>query len=486
MSEQSKHMPSGTSALLFTQLFSMLSFSVLYSTLVLYATKALHLSDATATSLIGTFVAFNYALHLFGGYAGGRLISYRSLFCTGMMLIVAGCGLIACHSVNMLYWGLALFLTGSGVNVTCINCMLTQLFKPNDTRRESAFLWNYSGMNVGSLIGFSMAGIFQMHHAYHQLFALSAIGNIIALLIVAFNWHKLRDLHTHYSQCDNPGNQLIKAGLMILGLILALRLLFHHTSISSDIVICAGVAMALLLTYLATQQTNRIARKKMWAYLILALSSLVFWAIYQLIPMALTLFIARNVSRHINGFNVPPQWFQNINTTIIIVGGPILAHALQRMRRNGINVNLPIQFSSALIFVGLGMLTLKLGISFANPKGYVAMVWPASSLALLTLGELLISPIGYAMVGQLAPTKLRGIMMGSWLMLTGISAAVSSILSREMLGRHHITDPVLTNPNFSHAFGRLGYFALCVGALLFLLAPFLRHLINADNQRIAH
>jgi POT family proton-dependent oligopeptide transporter len=32
--------------------------------------------------------------------------------------------------------------------------MLTQRFKPEDDRRESAFLWNYAGMNLGFFIGF--------------------------------------------------------------------------------------------------------------------------------------------------------------------------------------------------------------------------------------------------------------------------------------------------------------------------------------------
>ena len=54
---------------------------------------------------------------------------------------------------NQVLIGLALFLTGSGLNVTCINMMLTQRFAPEDPRREGAFLWNYAGMNVGFFVG---------------------------------------------------------------------------------------------------------------------------------------------------------------------------------------------------------------------------------------------------------------------------------------------------------------------------------------------
>src|SRR5438067_7314331 len=130
--------PEGTAALFFIQIFATLGFAVLYSTLVLYATKHLHLGVKETTALMGVFGAFNYGLHLFGGYLGGRFLSNRTLFAGGMVLQAVGCGCIAGGTAAMLYVGLALFLTGSGLNVTCINMMLTQRFKPEDPRREGA------------------------------------------------------------------------------------------------------------------------------------------------------------------------------------------------------------------------------------------------------------------------------------------------------------------------------------------------------------
>src|SRR5678816_1389341 len=117
--------PEGTAALFFIQIFATLGFAVLYSTLVLYATKHLHLGVKAATTLMGVFGAFNYGLHLFGGYLGGRFLSNRNLFVGGMALQVIGCGCIAGGTLALFYVGLAFFLTGSGLNVTCINMMLT-------------------------------------------------------------------------------------------------------------------------------------------------------------------------------------------------------------------------------------------------------------------------------------------------------------------------------------------------------------------------
>src|ERR1051325_8274920 len=188
--------PQGTAALFFIQIFSTLGFAVLYSTLVLYATKHLQLSVKVATTLMGVFGAFNYGLHLFGGYLGGRFLSNRNLFVGGMVLQVLGCGTIALGTMAAMYCGLALFLTGSGLNVTCINMMLTQRFAPEDQRRESAFLWNYAGMNIGFFIGFAVAGHFQETEAYAPLFVFATVGNFLAIVLAVFNWKILADRKT--------------------------------------------------------------------------------------------------------------------------------------------------------------------------------------------------------------------------------------------------------------------------------------------------
>src|SRR6266513_463587 len=158
--------PEGTAVLFFIQIFCTLGFAVLYSTLVLYATKHLRLGVKEATALMGVFGAFNYGLHLFGGYLGGRFLSNRNLFVGGMALQVFGCACIATGTLALFYVGLALYLTGSGLNVTCINMKLTQRFTSDDPRREGACIRNAAGMNVGFFVGFTVAGYFQGTESY--------------------------------------------------------------------------------------------------------------------------------------------------------------------------------------------------------------------------------------------------------------------------------------------------------------------------------
>lgn len=327
--------PEGAEALFFIQIFATLGFAVLYSTLVLYATKKLNFSVKDATAIMGVFGAFNYGLHLFGGYLGGRFISNRNLFVGGMVLQVIGCGLISGGTVQQLYWGLAFFLTGSGLNVTCLNLMLTQRFKPEDDRRESAFLWNYAGMNLGFTIGFAAAGAYQLQQDYASLFIFATFGNFMAIVLAAFNWKKLSDLNTPLLQAGpNEFKWRLSVGLLVLfGLVPLIYFMLHHAEVSGYVVLAISAVIALVLICLTIIHKDPRERRNMCAYLILAVGSLVFWTLYQMAPTGLQLFADNNVDRMVWGFEVAPQWIQNINSFTIMVGGPLMAMLFSSLRK---------------------------------------------------------------------------------------------------------------------------------------------------------
>lgn len=479
-------MPTGAGALFLIQIFATLGFSVLYSTLILYTTKALHMSDMLATSITGSFVALNYFLHLLGGYIGGRYLSYRSLFGVSMVLQLTGCLFIAIPDTSHLLWGLSLFLAGSGLNVTCINCMVTQLFDPDDKRREAAFLWNYSGMNLGFFIGFSMSGYFHLKDGYHTLFILSALGNLFAFLLTIYNWKILKDRDTTF--LDTIASARNKARLIgisiITALTLSLRALLDQTTLCNNLILIIGVAMLGLITILTIKQQSQSARNKMWAYIVLALSSVMFWTLYQLAPMGLNLFTERNVDRHFLGILIAPQWIQNINTIVIILGGPLLSVVFTRMRERGININIPLQFSFALLLIGIAFALLPIGINLADANGYTSFSWILVSYVLQSVGELFISPIGYAMVGQLAPLRLRGLMMGMWMMVTGVSAIMSDYFSKMALGTTDSINPLVTNSSYSHTFNLLGWSSIAAGIVLFILMPYIAKLTSEKKPDI--
>ncbi|KQN62883.1 MULTISPECIES: peptide MFS transporter [unclassified Erwinia] len=471
--------PGGTGALFFIQIFATLGFAVLYSSLVLYATKRLGFSEGQANTMMGVFGAFNYGLHLFGGYLGGRFLSNRNLFVLGMVLQVAGCWTLSGQSAEGLYWGLAMFLTGSGLNVTCINMMLTQRFAPQDHRRESAFLWNYAGMNLGFFLGFTGAGYFQLSEHYEALFLFATVGNVVAIVISLLCWKILADIDTPLLQATpRQYRWRMLTGLAVLLLLVpVIRLLLTHAGFTGGFVLVVGAAVFLLLCLTTLRHRPRDEQRRMSAYLLLALGALVFWTLYQLAPMGLMLFTEHNINLNVLGIRVAPQWVQNINTLVIVFCGPLLALGFRNLRERGWRIDIPLQFAASLFFIGLGMLVLPLGIALAGGDGMVAFQWIVISYVLQSLGELLISPIGYAMIGRLAPAKYQGVMMGCWMMVTGVASVLSGYVSA-LMPENSGSTPLLTNPGYSHIFSLLGWGSAAVGLVLVALIPLLRRLIQ--------
>ncbi len=471
--------PEGAAALFFIQIFATLGFAVLYSTLVLYATRHLHFSARQASAIMGVFGAFNYGLHLFGGYLGGRFLSNRNLFVAGMALQVVGCSLMSGGTAASMYWGLALFLTGSGLNVTCINMMLTQRFAPADLRRESAFLWNYAGMNIGFFVGFTVAGQFQLTENYSGLFLFATVGNFFAIVLAVFNWKALADRNTPLLDVSRR-QYLIRCavGAMILvALVPIVWIMLQHTGSTGTFFKTFSAVLAAGLVYLTLKHRDRRERNNMWAYLILALGSLVFWSLYQMAPNGLQLFAVNNVDLRVWGIEIAPQWVQNINTISIVIGGPLLAVLFAKLRARGWNIDIPQQFAVSLILMGLGFLCLPIGISLADSAGRTAFVWLFTSYVLQSVGELLISPVGYAMIGKLAPREYQGIMMGSWMLVTGLASLFAGDFSG-MIPEPSATTALISNPEYVSLFARLGWGSTVVGILLVLLIPFLRRLIR--------
>jgi proton-dependent oligopeptide transporter, POT family len=471
--------PEGTAVLFFIQIFSTLGFAVLYSTLVLYATKHLQLGVKEATALMGVFGAFNYGLHLFGGYLGGRFLSNRNLFVGGMALQVIGCGCIATGTLPLFYIGLALFLTGSGLNVTCINMMLTQRFTSDDPRREGAFLWNYAGMNVGFFVGFTVAGYFQATESYSSLFIFATLGNFVAIVLATLSWRTLRDRNTPLLEAaPNKFQKRLLAGIAILiGLVPVVWFLLQRPGMTEPLVkgICALVALTLI--YLTVRHRDRREKRNMTAYLILTVGTLMFWSLYQMAPSGLMLFAVHNVDRMIGKVEIQPQWIQNINTVCIVVGGPLLAALFTRMRARGWRIDIPQQFAASLLLMALAFLILPVGIKLSGVNGLSGFSWLFWSYVLQSVGELLISPIGYAMIGKLAPRQYQGIMMGSWMLWTGLASLFAGDFSG-MIPNPTGATAVSTNAGYIKLFTELGVITLVVGIALLVLIPFLRKLIT--------
>ena len=161
-------------------------------------------------------------------------------------------------------------------------------------------------------------------------------------------------------------------------------------------------------------------------------------------PSGLQLFAVNNVNLMIGSVKIPPQWIQNINTVGIVVGGPLLAALFTRLRARGWKIDIP-QAVRGVADPDGARLSRSPARASSSPAvdGKSAFAWLFVSYVLQSVGELLISPIGYAMIGKLAPRQYQGVMMGSWMLVTGLASLFAGDFSGmipEPNGHHRARD----------------------------------------------
>jgi proton-dependent oligopeptide transporter, POT family len=478
--------------LLLANLFSTIGYAVMYSSLELFLSKHLHLSESVSTIIMGVFLGLNYALSLFGSCIGGRFISYRALFSIGAVLQLFSCFLLMnLQTEHFLFIDLALFLLSAGIMTPCINMMLTQQYQHNDTVREKAFLWNYAGMNVGFTLGFILSGYFEITADFHSMFLYSLLSNAVTLLIVLLGWKQLADhstpLMTWYKKTNNAKKYVFRFFLAIVFLVLtliAIKFLLTKSTLTQNLLIVISL-IVLCFFVIRSLKKNSIEHKKIQAFLILALANLIFWSVYQLIPTGMVFFIDHDVNRKIGSLVISPQVFNIINAVIIAIGGFTFPFLFTQLRKKTL-FDIPIQFSLAILGMAISLLLLLLGLHFHTHHGYVSMWWVIISYSIQSVAELLIIPIGTSMIALLASDKLQGVMMGTWMLISGVSAIIAGKISSTITTSKAPPSMKTSSEHFFKLFLVMLIVSSVMGMVLFFSRKSIRRLINKKETVSTH
>jgi len=476
-------MPKGINQLYIIQMAITFSYAVIFSSLSLFLTRKIGFSAGLAGETIGLFLAFNYALHLLAGYIGGRLLSNRSLILISTVCQILGFAVLGLNSGSTVYIGLCLFLVGCGINVTCYNCILVSRFgdsKEEDSRRKSASFMSYCFMNAGFFLGFTTSGYFESIASYNSIFFIGNIFNFVALSMVLISWKNLKETDTILADlCEsNISKKRLKGLIAIIACVPLMLVGFRFPVISNSLVVMLGGLMFSLIYIKARTQLDNLARKNISIFIILSLASIVFWMIYFVGPMSVTLFIKNNTDTTIMGYDIQPQWFNNINASIIICGSPALAYIFRYLGERNINISEFTSFSVAILLISLSFFMLVNGINHAMPNGMTKSSWVVIYYVLQSLGELFIGPVGCAMIGRLAPLGMRGLLMGTFMLSSGIGASISSYFA-SLMSNPSNNSPILTNNIYHDTFLKLGESGLVMVIILLSVSYF----IYASNKR---
>jgi len=457
------------------RLFWTISFAVLYSTLGLYLNYQFKFSLSTSAGFVGTFLGLNYLLPLVGGFLVQRYISNKLLFIICTLIQIVGCIILSSTVLDHAIWGLSLFLIGTITSVVCINMLIINLYQPSDKGRFLAFIWSFSGMNVGFFVGYIVSGEFGLLGKYSQLFLVSAIPAVISIFIILFAWKSLAE-----DKDKEPllMIDLLKVCILLVGLTLIIDYVLRHGEVFGAFLLLLGVVTTGYLIYLIVKYRATHYGKSLSQFFLFFIVACIFWSVYFISPTALSLFIQTHVNLFIGGMRIAPQWVQSLNPMVIIIGGPLLCVILSYFEsKKGLKVRTSALFLLGMLFLGVGTLLLYVGIKSDSASDGLSVFWPLASLLSQTIGEILIVPVIYSMVGELVPSVLQPLLTGVVMLASGIGSVIAGRLSSVAF-----SDSINTPLSFQHLFGWLS--VVSIGTALFLLCSYksvYRNLIVAAN-----
>ncbi len=423
LSRQPKALP----YLFLTELWERFGFYIVQGLLVLYMTQYFGFSDSKSYTILGTFTALVYISPLVGGYLATNLLGYRTAIVWGGFLLIAGYALMALpHADFFIYPALATIIVGNGMFKPNISSLLGTQYSANDPQRDSGFTLFYIGINIGSLLAGLSSGYIKEYFGWHVSFALASIGLIIGLITFRLG-------QPHITGNQHP--PIMPAGfkqkfiLYTLFVIVGLSFLLKVHALSTWLLPSVGIILLAGLCLLTIQQTPD-DRKRMLILNTLILSSIVFWMLFLQMFYSANLFIDRLVNKDFLGIHLTTTVFYASESIFIILLGPLFAWSWHTLGRNDKNPSPINKFMLGILFAGLGFLLLGISTYFPNTDGLINPLWIFSAYLLITIGELLLSPIGLSAITMLSPPKLAGVMMGVWFVATGFGGMFAGLIAQ--------------------------------------------------------
>jgi POT family proton-dependent oligopeptide transporter len=475
--------PRALTPLYLTEMWERFGFYVTQSLLILYLTSYLHFPDANAFILLGEFTALLYIAPLAGGFLADRVLGPRYAILLGTICFGIGYLLLGVYGSKLLFFSLSIIVIGNGLLKPNISSFLGEFYYPDDPRRDAGFTLFYIGINVGGLLALGGAGFIQQRFGWGTAFGSAAIGMVLAFgtFLYGFSTFENRGLPIPRNQL-NPKlrwlhNKFVLA-LLILAALGIVYLLLSSAHIASILQTILGVVMLAVLIAIACRY-EKVQRQKFFVLIILILASIVFWGMLFQIFGAVNLFTDRNVDRHLFGlFTMPTPAFIALESIFIVILGPFLAMLWERLHIKKLDPTPGTKFALAMFSVALAMGILVLAIHSHRLSGYVSPGWIIIFYLFITLGEMLLSPIGLSMVTELSPPHLSGLMMGVWFMALGFGGELSGYLAKQASIPKQILNLGVSDHIYSHAFAYNAIFALIVGIILLILSPFLKRLVK--------
>ncbi|HSR65591.1 MAG TPA: oligopeptide:H+ symporter, partial [Xanthomonadaceae bacterium] len=449
--------------------------------LVLFMVQKLGYSDDRANLTWGAFTALVYAAPAIGGWIGDKVLGARRCMTIGAVILGLGYLLLSVPSDNtaLLYGAMGVIVVGNGLFKSNAANLVRRIYEGDDAKIDSAFTLYYMAVNIGSTFSMIATPIVAAKWGWHAAFAVCCAGLVLGML----NYMLMHRTLAHVGSVpDDAPIDWGKLG-MVLGvgaaLVFAVSFVLQHNEIAKALVWLAGAVILGIFVWLIAR-SDASERSGLIVALILTIETILFFIFYQQMSTSLTLFALRNVDPGqtlfgLHLFDWIPAQYQALNPIWIFALSPPLAWLYTRMGKSGRDLPIAAKFAIGFVVVAIGFFIFGIsgGTAVDGKVSSWYMVW---GYGFYSLGELLVSGLGLAMMARYVPARMGGFMMGAYFVATGISQYLGGIVANYASVPDNITDPLQTMPIYTSLFSKLGWAGIACTVIALAVLPLMRKL----------
>jgi POT family proton-dependent oligopeptide transporter len=211
--------------------------------------------------------------------------------------------------------------------------------------------------------------------------------------------------------------------------------------------------------------------------MILILSTVVFWALFEQSAGSMTLYADRVVDRSIGFTTFTAAQFGSLNAGFIMILAIPFAALWTWLAKKNLEPNTPVKFGLGILQAGLGFGALVFGAQFPDESGQIGMIWLILAYLLHTTGELCLSPVGLSAVTKLSIGNVVGVSMGTWFLATALSETVATRIGKMAAidtSAGETADIATAVATYTELFSFLMWFGIAMGVFMILISPLLK------------
>ena len=428
----------------------------------------------TASTIQAAFLGVVYFVPLFGGmladkFGFGKMVTIGILVMfLGYLLLSLplGAGAIA---LGVMAMALLFICVGTGLFKGNLQVLVGNLYDDPkySAKRDEGFSIFYMAINLGSMFAAAvalsiMAWVQDAYSiskadAYHFAFAVACVSLIISIAI----YYVFRGTFAHADRAKTVvkgATEVVEEQLtpaqtkerviclcLVFAVVIFFWMAFHQNGITMN---------QFAREYTATSETGFMSLFLSKSLSFTELRS--FWNLFMCVVIVyavLNIFQAKALAGKLVAFlvaagavgllayramnmtgavEVEAPIFQQFNPCFVVALTPIVGLIFGAMAKRGKEPSSPMKIGLGMLVAGVAFVILMVA-SWSLPAadaqkaaveaGTATLVspnWLISTYFVLTIAELLLSPIGISFVSKVAPPKYKGMMMGGWFVATAI------------------------------------------------------------------